>query len=61
MGIQEIENKINEVVSLIRYEENRIERDKYSQNLYGLNELLYNYYKELDELREKPNELLKGQ
>lgn len=25
MGIQEIENKINEVVSLIRYEENRIE------------------------------------
>lgn len=29
--LQEIENKINDVVRLIRYEENRIERDKYSK------------------------------
>ncbi|EAF8515788.1 hypothetical protein A0T44_10270 [Listeria monocytogenes] len=59
--LQEFENKINDVVRLIRYEENRIERDKYSKNSYESKELLYSYYKELDELREKRNNLLKDQ
>ncbi|EPB9068680.1 hypothetical protein ACRT5W_003072 [Listeria monocytogenes] len=61
MMLQELENKINDVVRLIRYEENRIERDKYSKNSYGSKELLYSYYKELDELRKKRNNLLKDQ
>lgn len=61
MMLQEFENKINDVVRLIRYEENRIERDKYSKNSYESKELLYSYYKELDELREKRNNLLKDQ
>ncbi|STY45510.1 Uncharacterised protein [Listeria grayi] len=61
MELKEIENKISEIIRLIHYEENRQERIKEPLSRVSSEKLVSNYYKELEELRNKRNILLKDQ